>query len=125
MKKAHLSFAAVSALAFAAPAAAHHSAAAYERDKHVTVTGAVTEYHWVNPHVWVHMRVTAPDGKVQNWSLESESVGQLTRMGWTRDSFKPGDVISATVEPLKDGSFGGLLGTIKKADGTELKANNN
>ena len=85
----------------------------------------MTEYHWVNPHVWVHMRVTAPDGKVQNWSLESESVGQLTRMGWSRDSFKPGDVITATVEALKDGSYGGLLGTIKKADGTELKANNN
>ena len=123
MKSGTLCLAAVSAFAFAFPALAHHSAAAYDRENRVTVTGAVTEYHWVNPHVWVHMRVSMPDGKVQNWSLESESVGQLTREGWTRDSFKPGDVITATVEQLKDGSFGGLLGTIKKADGTELKAN--
>ena len=105
------------------PAAAHHSAAAYDRDNKVTVTGVVTDYQWVNPHVWVNMRVTAPDGKVQNWSLESESIGQLTRQGWTRDSFKPGETITATVEQLKDGSFGGLLGTIKKADGTILNAN--
>jgi hypothetical protein len=110
------------ALVCAAPAAAHHSAAAYDRTKTVTITGEVSEYHWVNPHVWVYMRVTLPDGKVQNWALESESVGQLVRNGWSKESFKPGDKISATVWPLKDGSFGGQLGTIKYADGRELEA---
>jgi hypothetical protein len=109
-------------LMFAAPATAHHSAAAYDRTKTVTITGEVSEYHWVNPHVWVYMRVTLPDGKVQNWALESESVGQLVRNGWSKESFKPGDKISATVWPLKDGSFGGQLGTIKYADGRELEA---
>jgi hypothetical protein len=114
---------AVSALLVcAAPAVAHHSAAAYDRTKTVTITGEVSEYHWVNPHVWVYMRVTMPDGKVQNWALESESVGQLVRNGWSKESFKPGDKISATVWPLKDGSFGGQLGTIKYADGRELEA---
>jgi hypothetical protein len=109
-------------LLFAAPAAGHHSAAAYDRTKTVTITGEVTEYHWVNPHVWVYMRVTMPDGKVQNWALESEAIGGLTRNGWSKESFKAGDKISATVWPLKDGSFGGQLGTIKYADGRELEA---
>ena len=107
----------------ALPATAHHSAAAYDRTKTVTITGEVTEYHWVNPHVWVYMRVTMPDGKTQNWALESESVGQLVRNGWAKESFKPGDKISATVWPLKDGSFGGQLGKIKfTVDGKELEA---
>jgi hypothetical protein len=80
----------------------------------------VTQYEFVNPHTWVYLTVTAPDGEVQEWTLESGSTGQLMRRGWRKESMKPGDRITAHIKPLKDGSYGGLLGVIVLADGTNL-----
>jgi hypothetical protein len=113
-------FAAAAAVAFAGAAAAHHSHANYEDEKVVQITGTVTSYEFVNPHSWVYLTVTAPDGEVQEWTLESGSTGQLMRRGWRKDSMKPGDKITAHIKPLKDGSYGGLLGVIVLADGTNL-----
>ena len=42
------------------------------------------------------------------------------RRGWAADSMEPGDTITAILRPLKDGSYGGVLGTIILADGTAL-----
>jgi len=111
---------AVSALALSVPAWAHHSHANYEPTITKTVTGTVTEYLWINPHTWVYLTVMGEDGQPQEWALESGSTGQLTRRGWAGDSMKPGDTITATVKPLKDGAYGGVLGMIELADGTQL-----
>jgi hypothetical protein len=48
------------------------------------------------------------------------SVGQLTSKGWSKDVVKPGDVITITAHPLKDGSHGGNQITVKLANGTVL-----
>ena len=113
-----LIFAGASLLAL--PAAAHHSAAAYDRTNFITITGEVTEYHWVNPHTWVYLRVTAEDGSTQEWALEGESVGQYVRMGWTEDQLAVGDMVEAHVWQLKDGSYGGQLGYLVREDGMIL-----
>jgi hypothetical protein len=86
----------------------------------IEVTGTVTDYQWINPHTWIYLTVMGEDGLPQEWALESGSTGQLTRRGWAPDSMKPGDTITALVKPLKDGSYGGVLGMITLSDGTEL-----
>ena len=56
----------VVALAWMAPAStvAHHSfAAEFDEDKPVKVTGKVTSMRWSNPHGWIYVDVTGPDGK--------------------------------------------------------------
>jgi hypothetical protein len=120
MKTKFMLSALIGASFFAAPVAAHHSAAAYDRTNFITITGEVTEYHWLNPHTWVYLSVTAEDGTTQQWALEGESVGQYVNMGWTQDQLAVGDVVEAHVWRLKDGSFGGQLGYLVREDGMIL-----
>ena len=110
------------AVALAAPAIAHHSAAAYNRTELLTISGEVTQYHWINPHTWVYLGVMGEDGEIQEWALEGESVGQYTRRGWAQDLLSVGDTVTAHVWPLRDGSNGGQLGYLEKDDGTILGA---
>jgi hypothetical protein len=109
-KMLKLAWSAVIALgtATAAPGAfAHHSfAAQYDASKPITLTGKVTKVDWTNPHVYVW--IDAPDpktGKVVNWGLEMGGVNALIRLGWTRDSLKPNEEITAEGSLAKDGSY--------------------
>ncbi len=111
----------VATVLFAGPALAHHSHAHYEPLKEVTISGTVTEFHWINPHSWVNISVMSEDGQAQEWALETDGgIGRLVRQRWTIDSMAPGDIIEATVKPLRDGSYGGLIQYIELADGTIL-----
>ena len=94
-------------IAAAAPHAfAHHSfAAQYDASKPITLTGKVTKVEWTNPHVYIW--IDAPDpktGKVVNWGLEMGGVNALIRLGWTRESLKPDEEITAEGSLAKDGS---------------------
>jgi hypothetical protein len=115
-----LTLASVAALCLALPAVAHHSHANYEPSDTLEITGTVVDFQWINPHTWIYITVMGEDGEPQEWALESGSTGQLTRRGWGADSMKPGDTITALVKPLKDGSYGGVLGIITLADGTAI-----
>jgi hypothetical protein len=104
------SLAALTVAAFAAPALAHHSFAMYDADKTITLQGTVKEFEWVNPHSW--LRVVASDertGKPVLWVLELGAPSQLITTGIYANSLKPGDVVSVTFHPMKDGSRRGLI----------------
>ena len=101
----------------AAPALAHHSFAMYEPTKTLTLKGTVKTFQWTNPHVVVWILVQPEGGGApQEWSLETTSPGVLTRNGWTRNSLKPGDRVSVTFSPLRDGSHGGGLNSVTLVD---------
>jgi hypothetical protein len=103
-----VSLIAIAVAAFTAPAIAHHSFAMFDDTKTVTISGTVKEFEWVNPHSW--LRVTVNDektGKPAVWALELSSPSRLVTMGMHADSVKPGDVVSVTFHPMKDGTRGG------------------
>ncbi len=50
-------------VAFSAPALAHHSPAAFEAQKKVTLIGTVKEFRWQNPHTWIEVNVPNEKGK--------------------------------------------------------------
>jgi hypothetical protein len=94
-------------------ALAHHSFAMYEPTKTLTLKGTVKTFQWTNPHVVIWILVQPEGGGgVQEWSIETTSPGVLTRGGWTRQSIKPGDRVSVTFSPLRDGSHGGGLNSV-------------
>ncbi len=101
-------------------AGAHHSHVNYEPTDTIMVHGTVTEVQWINPHTWFFMNVTNEEGVEEEWALESGAPSQLTRRGWSAESIKPGDEITAIVKQLRGGANGGLLGTIILSDGTAL-----
>jgi hypothetical protein len=84
---------------------AHHSfSAEFDGSKSVTIEGKVAFMEWVNPHSWLHIDVTAADGKVERWKVEGGSPNVLQRLGWTRDSLPAGTKIKVTGSPAKDGA---------------------
>jgi len=89
----------------AMPVMAHHSfAAEYDATKPVKMTGTVTQMEWINPHAWIHMDVTGPDGKVVNWMIEAGTPNTLFRRGFTKDSLAVGTEIVVDGYQAKDGS---------------------
>lgn len=106
----------------AAPALAHHSANMFDLSKTVEVKGTVKEFHWTNPHSWMVLESPDAAGKAVQWSFEANGPGYLVRNGWKRESLKPGDQISVTANPMRDGSTGGNLVKVVLANGQELSA---
>ena len=100
---------AISAAAAAAPALAHHSFAVFDSSKAVTLEGAVKEFQWTNPHVWIQLVVKDAHGAEVEWSVEASSASILARQGWTRGTMKPGDKVVVVVHPSKQGSADGQL----------------
>jgi hypothetical protein len=115
--KLALGFAAVVLTAACAPALAHHSFAMFDNTKTITLSGTVIEFEWVNPHTWIHLMVKNDTGVPEEWAFEMGSVGNLAAVGWKKASLKPGDVITITARPMKDGSHGGSGGAVKNAAG--------
>src|SRR5689334_2912011 len=103
-----ISLSAVTIAAFAAPALAHHSFAMFDAEKTLTMQGTVKEFEWVNPHSWLRVMIKdEKTGQSAVWALELSSPARLKRMGMSADSVKPGDTVSVTFHPLKDGARGG------------------
>lgn len=97
----------VGALAVAAPASAHHGTAPnYKMDETILLKGTVTEFRWRNPHSALFLDVKDETGKVINYAIELPSPGVMGRgkMGWTRNTFKVGDVVEFHAHPSRTGA---------------------
>ena len=103
----------------AAAAFAHHSFATFDMSKQVTLTGTVKEFQWQNPHIWIYLLVKNQD-QTDVWEVEGGSVVGLKREGWSKDAFKPGDKITVTIHPKRDGTHGGSFVQGTTADGKTL-----
>jgi hypothetical protein len=108
----------------AAPVLAHHGAGVFEPEKKVTVQGTVTDFQFVNPHVLVYMTVQGEGGKDVQWGGELTSPNRLARdqraVKWHKEILKPGDSITMTGHPARNGApFMDIL-KIVDAQGTVL-----
>jgi len=108
----------------AAPVAAHHGAGVFEPEKKVTIEGTVTEFQFVNPHVLVYIDVKGEGGKEVKWGGELTSPNRLARdaraVKWHKDILKPGDAITMTGHPARNGAPMMDILKIVDAQGTVL-----
>jgi hypothetical protein len=94
------------------PVFAHHGVAGYDMTKTITLHGTVTKFEWSNPHCVIFVEAKNADGEVQNWTLELAAPSLLSRAGWTKNSMKTGDEITADVHPAQNGAHVGISSTI-------------
>lgn len=112
-----LTAAAAAALVLSLPAAAHHSAAMFDDQTVLTMTGTVTEFEYVNPHSWLYVDVEDEDGSVTSWGFELDAPPRLRRVGVSPRHWEAGDRVTVRTNPLKDGRPAGHLVGAISADG--------
>ena len=100
---------------------AHHGTANYDTTKSITVKGSVTNFQFVNPHVTIALDVKDDKSHAVNWQGALTSPNRLTRTGWTKESIRPGDVISISGFPAKSGSPEIWIQKVVLASGQELE----
>lgn len=111
-------------LAVTAPAFAHHSAAAYDTQKQVKISGTIVQYRFANPHVYLTLHVKKDDGSVSTVEVEAGAAAVLNGLGFTKDSVKSGDVVTIVGNPARAKPDGFVLGReLYKSDGTYVPLN--
>ena len=111
---------AVGLLAAAVPLSAHHGAASFDTTKELILKGAVTEWIWANPHCFLKFDAKDETGTVRNWAVEVSNPTDMTKRGWARTSFKAGDEVTVTVQPVKGGAPVGRIRRVVLANGETL-----
>ncbi|HUA01024.1 MAG TPA: DUF6152 family protein [Candidatus Aquilonibacter sp.] len=104
----------------AGAASAHHSAAMFDHDKQVPLTGTIVQFDWTNPHSWIAIDVPNESGGTDRWSVECNSPNNLAKQGWRSTTLKPGDKVTILIHPLRNGDKGGSFISVKLPDGTVL-----
>jgi uncharacterized protein DUF6152 len=105
-----ISFVVISLLTVSVPLFAHHGNASYDATKWITVKGTVTGYVWANPHVFVKLDGKDDGGNMVHWIVEGQNPVSMTQIGWTKDTFKPGDEVEIEAMPAKNGNPVAFLG---------------
>jgi Family of unknown function (DUF6152) len=82
--------------------------------------GTVTQWFWANPHCVLQLDVTDDSGQVVHWGTETENPSTMIRQGWTKESLKPGDQVSITVLPVKNGKPIGRIFEVVLPNGQRL-----
>lgn len=116
-------FASLIVLLIAIPLAAHHSfMGEFDLTKPVVLKGVVTKVEWENPHITFFLNVKDENGIVSKWAVESASPSSLVRRGWTRDSLKPGELITIEGFLARNGLPFAAAKAVTLADGQRLRA---
>ena len=101
----------------------HHSfAAEFDAEKPVMLKGAVVKWEMMNPHGWITLDVTGSAGEKVRWMVETSNPNGLMRLGWTKNSLKPGDQITIEGYRAKDGSNTVNASRVTLADGRKVFA---
>jgi hypothetical protein len=99
---------------------AHHSGAMYEPVKTITLKGVVKEFQYTNPHSWLWVTVTNDDHTTTDWGFEAEGPSTLFRNGIKKNDLRPGDKVTVTGRPMRDGRPGAAWVNAVTEDGRVL-----
>lgn len=105
------------ALAYGSVSNAHHSFAMFDQSKNLPLNGTVHDFQWTNPHAFIDVDVPNGTGSTDLWKVELNSPNNLKRQGWKSTQMKPGDKVLVVINPLRDGSKGGLFVAVTLPDG--------
>lgn len=87
-------------------AGAHHSVAGqFDITRTVTLSGTVSEVHWVNPHIYIEFAAKDPKDQAATWRLEGVPVGMARKAGLSLTMLKGhGETVTIVAHPARDGT---------------------
>ena len=88
---------------FGAPASAHHSQSMFDTSKEILIEGKVARFDWVNPHMYLVVETTGPDGKPALVEGEGVAITQALVDGLNRDALRPGTPVVMRANPNRGG----------------------
>jgi hypothetical protein len=107
------------AAVIAPPVSAHHAfAAEFDANSPVELRGKIAKVEMINPHSWIHLDVTKPDGSVERWMVEGGPPNALFRRGFTTKSLPVGTEIVVEGFRARDKSLRANGRDIAMADGS-------
>ena len=118
-----LTAAALAGVLAAASAAAHHSFAMFDLTQHKLVEGVVMDWHYNNPHSWLHIEAMDDDGELKRWSFEGAATVHAARQGVNGTTYRKGERVRVVMSPIKDGRNAGALCFVVKQDGSLTRPN--
>jgi Family of unknown function (DUF6152) len=110
-------------LSVSMPLFAHHGTSVFDMKKTLTLKGVVTEWDWSNPHCLLQFDVKNEGGEVVHWIAETQNPANMVTAGWGKVSFKPGDEVTVTLVPAKNGQPFGRINLVVLPSGKTLDAN--
>src|SRR5712672_1383962 len=110
----------VASVLVATSADAHHSFGTFLMNENIELKGVVAKLDYVNPHSWLHLTATGPDGKTAEYKCEMRSATTLRRSGWTLEMFAPGTGVTVQGAPDRVDPHSCYVSTLVLADGTQL-----
>jgi hypothetical protein len=105
------------------PLFAHHGTSVFDTSKTLTLKGRVSEWDWSNPHCLLQFDVKSEGGEVVHWIAETQNPANMVYVGWGKGSFKPGDEVTVTLMPAKNGRPFGRIKEVVLPTGKTLNAN--
>jgi len=105
----------------ALPAAAHHSPAQFDLTQDLMLEGTIREFSWRNPHVYIELEMTGPDGQTVLQEIEASPASNLVPLGVDENSLASGERVAIQVKANRRGAGRTVLGwLLTKADGTTI-----
>jgi hypothetical protein len=122
IRTASLIIGAIGLLGLSAPLFAHHGTSVFDMNKTLTLKGSVTEWDWSNPHCLLQFDVKNDAGQIVHWIAETQNPANMVYAGWGKATFKPGDAVTVTLVPAKNGRPFGRISAVVLPSGKTLDA---
>jgi hypothetical protein len=71
-------------------------------------------------HCWLKFDAKDDKGNVVHWVAETNNLADMMERGWSMHTFKPGDQVTVTVEPVKNGNPAGRVLEVVLPNGQTL-----
>ena len=111
---------AVLLLGLDAPAFAHHSfPSEFDRTRPGELKGTIVGVWYKNPHARYRMEVTAADGTVTEWDIQTTSVTSLRWAGWGPDTLTVGETVRVWGDLGRGNTKKLFMRRMQKSDGSE------
>ncbi|HEX4997597.1 MAG TPA: DUF6152 family protein [Terriglobia bacterium] len=121
MKSRHIAWTVAFILVIVSGVYAHHSfAALFDVSRTINLTGQVTKLEFRSPHAYIYIKATDSAGASAEWQVETTTPGMLIRKGITPDTVRPGQKVSVSGNPTRDGRKIIRLLVITMPDGKKI-----